>query len=228
MRKVSRKVKNILILLFIIAIILGIKEGTLNIAERVSNLDTKIEVSEETTNFLDKLVKTVFTYEPNQAQEEINTELTEVTLVRVVDGDTIVVNVNGSEEKVRMIGVDTPESVHSDSTKNNEYGDMASTFTKEYMKNYTTLYLQYDVSSKDQYGRTLAYVWLEDDVDTSNQQDIETYMYNAILLKEGYAINKEDPPNTAYADVFEQIRDNAELNNIGLWENDDYDNVVYG
>ena len=228
MRKVSRKVKNILILLFIIAIILGIKEGTLNIAERVSNLDTKIEVSEETTNFLDKLVKTVFTYEPNQAQEEINTELTEVTLVRVVDGDTIVVNVNGSEEKVRMIGVDTPESVHSDSTKNNEYGDMASTFTKEYMKNYTTLYLQYDVSSKDQYGRTLAYVWLEDDVDTSNQQDIETYMYNAILLKEGYAINKEYPPNTAYADVFEQIRDNAELNNIGLWENDDYDNVVYG
>lgn len=228
MRKVSRKIKSILVLLFIIAIVLGIKKGTLNLADKVSDFDTKIVISEETTSFLDNLVQTVFGYEPETTHEETNTELTEVTLVRVVDGDTIVVNVNGSEEKVRMIGVDTPESVHSDSTKNNEYGDMASTFTKEYMKNYTTLYLQYDVSSKDQYGRTLAYVWLEDDVDTSNQQDIETYMYNAILLKEGYAINKEYPPNTAYADVFEQIRDNAELNNIGLWKNDDYDNVVYG
>lgn len=228
MRKVSRKIKSILVLLFIIAIVLGIKKGTLNLADKVSDFDTKIVISEETTSFLDNLVQTVFGYEPETTHEETNTELTEVTLVRVVDGDTIVVNVNGSEEKVRMIGVDTPESVHSDSTKNNEYGDMASAYTKEYMKNYTTLYLQYDVSCKDQYGRTLAYVWLEDDVDTSNQQDIETYMYNAILLKEGYAINKEYPPNTAYADVFEQIRDNAELNNIGLWKNDDYDNVVYG
>ena len=227
MRKVSRKIKSILVLLFIIAIILGIKKGTIDITGKLSDFDTKIEISDETTGFLERILKTVLGFELSGTQEEISSEMTEVLLIRVVDGDTILVSIDGSEEKVRMIGVDTPESVHSDSTKNNEYGDMASDFTKEYLKNYTTLYLQYDTEKEDQYGRTLAYVWLEDDVDTSNQQDIETYMYNAILLKEGYAINKKYPPNTAYADVFGQIRGNAELNNVGLWVNEEYDALVY-
>ena len=173
MRKVSRKIKSILVLLFIIAIILGIKKGTIDITGKLSDFDTKIEISDETTGFLERILKTVLGFELSGTQEEISSEMTEVLLIRVVDGDTILVSIDGSEEKVRMIGVDTPESVHSDSTKNNEYGDMASDFTKEYLKNYTTLYLQYDTEKEDQYGRTLAYVWLEDDVDTSNQQDIE-------------------------------------------------------
>ena len=58
------------------------------------------------------------------------TELEAVTLVRVVDGDTIVISKDGKEEKVRFLEVNTPESVHSDESKNNTYGDMASDYTK--------------------------------------------------------------------------------------------------
>ena len=53
------------------------------------------------------------------------------TVLRVVDGDTFVVNYNGIEEKVRLIGVDTPESVHPDSSKNTAVGVLASEYTKE-------------------------------------------------------------------------------------------------
>lgn len=144
--------------------------------------------------------------------------LQEAELLAVIDGDTILVNVNGAEEKVRLIGIDTPESVNSDESKNNEYGVMASYYTKSILEGKDTIYLQYDVEKKDTYGRTLCYVWLEKEVDTDKAEDIESYMLNDILLRAGQAVNKVYMPNCMYADKFEADCKEAKENGTGLWE----------
>lgn len=113
-------------------------------------------------------------------------------VVRVVDGDTIVVNYNGKEEKVRLIGVDTPESVHPDSSKNTEAGEIASDYTKAALEG-KQVELEFDVQERDQYGRLLAYVW------------IDGKMYNETLLRDGVANLATYPPNVKYVDEFTAI-----------------------
>jgi micrococcal nuclease len=77
----------------------------------------------------------------------------------VIDGDTIEVRINNRTEKVRFIGVDTPETVHP--TKGEEpYGREASDYTKSQL-NDQSVGLEFDVEKRDRYGRLLAYVWLE-------------------------------------------------------------------
>ena len=133
-------------------------------------------------------------------------ELELVTLKRVVDGDTIIVlDSNQNEVRVRMIGVDTPESVHPDESKNTTDGDVASAYTKAQLKKGQNLYLEYDQERLDQYGRTLAYVWLDANVNPSELNDIQTKMYNAKLIVNGYAEAKRFPPNTKYATMFESL-----------------------
>lgn len=115
-------------------------------------------------------------------------------VVRVVDGDTIVVNFNGKEEKVRLIGVDTPESVHPDASKNEEAGIAASDYTKEKLLG-KSVELEFDVQERDKYGRLLAYVW------------VDGVMYNKTLLREGIADLATYPPNVAHVDEFKAIVD---------------------
>ena len=113
-------------------------------------------------------------------------------VVRVVDGDTIIVNIDNNETRVRLIGVNTPESVHPDETKNTEEGKTASDFTKNLLKN-KKVYLEYDVDEEDDYNRTLAYVYLDD----------KLTMVNKLLIEKGYAEPMTVEPNTKYALEFE-------------------------
>lgn len=136
-----------------------------------------------------------------------NGDFVAVTFVRVVDGDTIAVTLNGENIKVRFIGVDAPESVHSDESKNTENGEFATEYLKSLLKAGDTLYIQYDVERTDIYGRTLAYVWTDDKVDITNKMDIEKYMLNAIMVKAGFAKPVEYPPNTRYQNVFKGLGD---------------------
>jgi len=147
-----------------------------------------------------------------------NVDLEAAELVGVVDGDTIIVEMNGSEEKVRFIGIDTPESVHEDESKNTVYGTYASDYTKSLLNGVETVYLQYDEQVNDQYGRTLAYVWVTDNVDVDNEIDISAYMLNAILLEEGYAYDKVYMPNDEYNTLFNGYRKAAQEDKVGLWE----------
>ena len=126
-------------------------------------------------------------------------------VVRVVDGDTIVVKYNGVDEKVRLIGIDTPESVHSDESKNTEEGVLVSDYTKKMLTD-KKVGLEFDVSKRDKYGRLLAYVYLDGE------------MYNKILLKEGYARVATYPPNVKYVDEFVKLQKEARENNKGLWQ----------
>ena len=96
---------------------------------------------------------------------------------RVVDGDTLIVtNSNGEDVRVRLIGIDTPESVHPDQSKNTLDGDIASEYTKSLLEVGQILYLEYDVDQLDVYNRTLAYVWLTNDINLSNIENISNDM----------------------------------------------------
>lgn len=159
----------------------------------------------------------------DKAKESIDKigSIEEVSLVYVVDGDTLtVVGSDGLEYKVRLIGIDTPESVHSDESKNNEYGVMASNHTKEMLADVNTLYLEYDVQVTDKYNRTLAYVWFAEDTSDINN------MLNARILKDGYAVDKVYLPNQKYAKQFKQICKEANQSNAGLWADEGYRNLV--
>lgn len=225
MRKFGRKIKFILFIICIIAILFGLKKGSFNLSNMLDTFEDTAVVRHKVNTTVEQLIEKIF---GKPDSDTSSSELVPVSYIRAIDGDTILVILNGVEEKVRMIGVDTPESVHSDETKNTVYGEKASEFTKNYLSGYKTLYLQYDEEKRDQYGRILAYVWLNNDVDTGDKQNVEESMFNAILLKNGYAVDKVYLPNEAYADVFQNICDYAELNNVGLWVDDAYDSVVYG
>jgi len=130
-------------------------------------------------------------------------------VVRIIDGDTIIINIGSTETKVRMIGVDAPESVHSDESKNTEDGIYASNWTKKLLTD-QQVYLEYDADTEDDYGRTLAYVYLDD----------QTTMVNKLLLKNGLAITMTIQPNSKYADAFYEIQVSARENKIGFWAYD--------
>ena len=147
--------------------------------------------------------------------------LEKAELLYVVDGDTIIIkNKGGNEEKIRFIGIDTPESVNQDEEKNNEYGIMASDHTKELLNGVKTVYLEYDTDKKDDYDRTLAYVWLNEDT-----SDV-TNMLNARIMADGYAKVMSIEPNTKYEDVFKSLKNGAEENSKGLWKYEGYKEIA--
>jgi len=119
--------------------------------------------------------------------------------------------------KVRLIGIDTPESVHSDESKNTEYGSYASDYVKSLLANTTTLYLQYDEGLTDSYDRVLAYAWLRSDVDVTSVDDVKAYMLNAKIADAGMARVMTIEPNTTYAFVFEGLVSEAKAEGRGIY-----------
>ncbi|MGC6588089.1 thermonuclease family protein [Paenibacillus sp. Dod16] len=124
-------------------------------------------------------------------------ELTTVT--RIVDGDTFETE---SGQKVRLVGVNTPESFG----KVEFFGKEASNFSHERL-NGKTVYMFQDTGDKDRYGRLLRYIFIEN----------EKTMYNEILLIEGYANTMTVPPNVMYSKKFVELEREARENNKGLW-----------
>ncbi|CUB20643.1 Thermonuclease precursor [Bacillus subtilis] len=130
----------------------------------------------------------------------------EVRVIRVIDGDTFIADVNGTEERIRLILVDTPETVHP--TKEVQpYGKEASAFTKKQLEN-QSVYLEYDQEKRDKYDRLLAYVFLKDGTS-----------FNKILLEKGYARLAVFPPNIKYEDEYKQAEEAAKNEKIGIWNN---------
>ena len=127
-------------------------------------------------------------------------------VTKVVDGDTFWVD-DGSKEgaKIRLIGIDAPETRN---TRHKKKGHLA----KE-VKSYVTdliegkwVRLEYDVRRMDQYKRTLAYVYLED----------QTFL-NAHLVEMGYATVDTHPPNIKFVDVFVAAQRKARQSGKGVW-----------
>ncbi len=128
-----------------------------------------------------------------------------VKVVRVVDGDTIQVCCIGwKREKVRYIGVNTPETKHP--TRGVEYfGKEASEANRKLVEG-KTVRLEFDVQQLDKYGRTLAYVYLEDG----------TFL-NAWLVENGYAMVMTVPPNVKHQELFLKLQREAREAGRGLW-----------
>lgn len=134
---------------------------------------------------------------------------------RVIDGDTLKLS-NG--QKVRLIGVDTPELHYSDKLLRDvkkslkdiktiqELGEKAFDFTRELCLN-KKIRLEYDVEKRDRYKRLLAYVYLEDGT-----------FVNAKILQEGYGQVMTVPPNVKYAEYFAKLEREARKSNRGLWK----------
>ena len=121
-------------------------------------------------------------------------------VTRVIDGDTIIIDNN---EKIRLIGVDTPETVHPN--KPVEYfGKQASAFTKGICEG-KRVYLEYDQTMRDKYGRLLAYVYLENG----------THI-NAEIIKQGYGHAYTRFP-FKYMEEFRGYERYARESGIGLW-----------
>ena len=148
-------------------------------------------------------------------------ERLEAKLVSVVDGDTLVVNLEGTDVKVRLIGIDTPESVNPDESKNNIYGEMASAHTKELLNGVDKVYLQFDEEYEDDYERLLAYVWYTKKCDDTTES-IKENMLNGQILRDGYANVMKIAPNTKYAYSFSLIKKDAVNNSTGLWSQTEF------
>jgi micrococcal nuclease len=127
----------------------------------------------------------------------------EGTVVRVVDGDTIYVQLGDRVEKIRYIGVNSPEIHHP--IKGEEPGGRAAAEVNRRLVQGHHVRLELDVRTRDRYGRLLAYVWAGDT------------MVNAELLRLGYAQVMTVPPNVRYQDLFMRLQREARDANRGLW-----------
>lgn len=127
-------------------------------------------------------------------------------VTRVVDGDTFWIN-DGTKkgQKIRLIGVDAPESRNTGKKVKNPFGDDASAYLKKLIGG-KAVRLEYDIGRTDRYGRTLAYVYLSNGL-----------FVNAELVKNGYATVMTVPPNVKYQELFLKLSRKARSKEKGLW-----------
>lgn len=126
-------------------------------------------------------------------------------VVRVVDGDTIIVRLGGADERVRYIGMDTPETVKP-GTPVQCYGKRASA-ENHHLVDGQRVRLVGDAEPRDRYGRLLAYVYRASD----------GLFVNAALVRRGYARPMTIPPNVRYAGRFAAWARTARRSGRGLW-----------
>lgn len=137
-----------------------------------------------------------------------------ILVTRAVDGDTLVLE---NRERVRLIGIDTPEMHESDKLNRDaqrshqdveaikQLGRQSYEFTKKLVEG-KRVRLEFDAERFDRYKRILAYVYLNDGT-----------FVNAEIVKQGYASLMTYPPNVKYADLFQKLYREARENQRGLW-----------
>jgi len=131
-----------------------------------------------------------------------------VTLVRITDGDTIRVDVDGREEPVRLILIDAPET-HDPNRPPECFGQEATTYLSWMLSLGGDLYLETDVSDRDRFGRLLRYVWLD-------VGDGQVYLVNEALVRAGYAAFSTFPPDVKYVAEIREAGQFAREHGYGL------------
>ena len=128
-------------------------------------------------------------------------------VVRVVDGDTIVVSINEQDRYVRLIGIDAPESTADETNKENTpEGQQAGDHARELLDG-KRVYLEYDTQGYDVYGRKLAYVYFTDGMTMVNEK----------LVEDGYARIMIIEPNSKHERRLSLAEDKAKESGSGLW-----------
>jgi len=153
------------------------------------------------------------------------TRRVQATVTRVIDGDTIRVRVGGRTERVRLIGVDTPETSRNekfmrDITRERSltpdellgYGAKAREFTEMLAPPGSRVGLEMDVQKRDRYGRLLAYVWVG-----VSDGGKGTALLNAELLKAGLAKTMTIKPDVKRAKYLKKLMKDAQRRGVGMW-----------
>lgn len=145
-----------------------------------------------------------------ESEESSPSKRIKAEVVKVTDGDTIKVSVNGKEENVRFLLVDTPET-HHPKLGEQPFGKEASAFTTELLTG-KTVELEQDVSpGPDKYGRMLYYIY----VDGKSVQEM--------LLEKGLArVAYIYVPNVKYVDKYREIQEKAQQAGVGIWSVENY------
>lgn len=162
--------------------------------------------AEDTQVNLDEQIVT-----PAEAVEVTGNELKSVQFLSANDGDTFNVMLDDQKERVRLLLVDTPE-MNYDKGEPMPYAEEAKNFTINILENANKIELLYDVGDeRDQYGRLLAYVFVDD------------VLLQESLLKEGLAaVRYIHKPNNSLEQQLKEAQNIAASNKVNIWETDDY------
>lgn len=136
-----------------------------------------------------------------------NTSDESYQVVRVVDGDTIIVSIDGTNQRLRYIGIDAPESVKPD-TPVECFGQEASDENKRLVEG-KRVFLERDTSDRDRFDRLLRYVYVE--------ENGERVFVNEVLVANGYANSASFPPDIARQDQLRSAEREARDAGLGLW-----------
>lgn len=140
-------------------------------------------------------------------------------ILKVIDGDTFLVLYKGQEEKLRLIGIDTPETQANRKARQENLvderdlesiksmGNEARDYVKSILSESMLVRLEFDVQRRDRYGRMLAYVYLENGE-----------MLNEKIIADGYANPMTYPPNVRYHQLFIVRHQDARYHKKGLWK----------
>lgn len=134
-------------------------------------------------------------------------DLERAEVVRVVDGDTVIIDRGRGNERLRYIGIDAPESVKPDTPV--EFMGHEASAANAALVDGRTVWLERDVSDRDRFDRLLRYVWLRDG-------DAWTFV-NLELVRQGYAQVSTFPPDVRWRDVFRDAQRGAREGGLGLW-----------
>lgn len=206
MKKIIKKQKSLIILFVLIVFCLfsflnkNDFQETENKNTQVLSEDSVTDIEKEQANKNDEKSE----LDENKLQEENQTELYKV--IKVVDGDTIDIEINNVSERLRLIGINTPETV--DPRKPVEcFGKEASDKAKEILNN-NNVRIEADDNSgnRGKYGRLLRYVFLEDGTN-----------FNKLMISEGYAYEYSYDVSYKYQDEFKQAEEEAREAKRGLW-----------
>ena len=157
-----------------------------------------LPVSQKVRYWVEELEQFIWP-EPEQSPDSLSYDV-----IRAIDGDTLLISIDGIETTVRLIGIDAPESVHPDAEKNTEEGEQASLWLKQYIAG-KRVKLEYDQELNDRYGRTLAYVY------------VDNMMLEDVLLTMGLARTLTMEPNIRYQHHFEMLEKEARDSGSGFW-----------
>lgn len=171
-------------------LVLTLAIGTVACTDDVASTDATLPVNPATPATV-----------PDRTELEPN-----ATVERVVDGDTIVADIDGERERVRLLGIDTPESV-AENRPDQCFGAESSDYLKQLLPEGTAITLILDEEARDQYDRLLAYVVRSSD---------ELFV-NLDLLEQGYAGVLIYSPNNHYESLFRDAERAASDAGTGLW-----------
>ncbi len=140
-----------------------------------------------------------------------------INVLSVIDGNTIEVDIGGAKERVHLIGVDTPETVHPIISAE-PFGLEASNYTKTLLTG-QQVWIEFDLQERDINRRLLAYVYIEDSNGWWEYDQKRFSQVNHLISANGWADTLAVPPNVRYESIYKQSVQAAREAKVGMWAN---------